>query len=150
MRILIQRIASGWVEWEGTATERAETGMLCLIGFHRADTRDVLEPMAEKLLHLRIFEDHNGRMNHALQDVRGRLIIVPQFTLHADCRKGRRPSFTDAMEPETAREYFQEFLRICRETQPDLIAGEFGTHMNVHLVNDGPVTFLLDSRELIS
>ena len=149
MRILVQRMGSGWVEWDGTATDRAETGMLCLIGFHRADRREVLEPMAGKLLHLRIFEDDHGRMNRALQDVRGRVVLVPQFTLHADCRKGRRPSFTEAMEPEQAREYFEEFLRICRETEPDLIAGEFGAHMNVHLVNDGPVTILLDSRELI-
>lgn len=148
MRVLIQRVATAWVEWEGMTTEQAGPGLLCLVGFNREDVAGVLEHMADKLIHLRIFADEHGRMNRSLVETGGGLVLVPQFTLYADCRKGRRPGFSDALEPAAAREMFEAFVQICREHFSGVIAGRFGAHMQVHLVNDGPVTILLDSNEL--
>lgn len=130
------------------ATEQAGPGLLCLVGFNREDVAGVLEHMADKLIHLRIFADEHGRMNRSLVETGGGLVLVPQFTLYADCRKGRRPGFSDALEPAAAREMFEAFVQICREHLSGVIAGRFGAHMQVHLVNDGPVTILLDSNEL--
>lgn len=130
------------------ATEQAGPGLLCLVGFNREDVAGVLEHMADKLIHLRIFADEHGRMNRSLVETGGGLVLVPQFTLYADCRKGRRPGFSDALEPAAAREMFEAFVQICREHLSGVIAGRFGAHMKVHLVNDGPVTILLDSNEL--
>lgn len=129
-------------------TEQAGPGLLCLVGFNREDVAGVLEHMADKLIHLRIFADEHGRMNRSLVETGGGLVLVPQFTLYADCRKGRRPGFSDALEPAAAREMFEAFVQICREHLSGVIAGRFGAHMQVHLVNDGPVTILLDSNEL--
>ncbi|HKI97969.1 MAG TPA: D-aminoacyl-tRNA deacylase [bacterium] len=148
MRIVVQRVQSARVEWDQTATEPIGTGLLCLVGFHRADAAAVLEPMAEKLLHLRIFGDEAGRMNRSLVDIGGGLMLVPQFTLYADCRKGRRPGFADTLEPEAARHMFECFVGLCAGTVPRVQAGSFGADMHVHLVNDGPVTIVLDSAEL--
>lgn len=148
MRIVVQRVLQSHVEWEGGATERIGGGLLCLVGLHRADGAEVLEPMAEKLLHLRIFEDEAGKMNRSLLETGGGLVLVPQFTLYADARKGRRPSFADALEPDAARALFERFVAICARHVPHVQQGRFGAHMRVHGVNDGPVTLLLDSVEL--
>lgn len=148
MRIVVQRVRSALVEWPAGATEPMGEGLLCLVGFQRDDAAPVLEPMAEKLLHLRIFEDEGGRMNRSLLDTGGGLMLVPQFTLYADCRKGRRPSFTDALAPDAARALFERFVETCRVRVPAAQSGCFGAHMQVHGVNDGPVTLLLDSAEL--
>ena len=148
MRIVVQRVSSARVEWDGGATEPIASGLLCLVGFHRHDAAQVLEPMAEKLIHLRVFEDSGGRMNRSLVESAGGLVLVPQFTLYADCRKGRRPSFTDALAPDAALELFQRFVNLCQGKLPGVQAGRFGAHMRVHLLNDGPVTILLDSTEL--
>jgi D-tyrosyl-tRNA(Tyr) deacylase len=118
------------------------------VGFHATDGREVLEPMANKLIHLRIFEDDQGRMNLSLLERGGGLALVPQFTLYADCRKGRRPGFSEALEPRAAAALFDAFVARCRTEIAEVITGTFGAHMQVHLVNDGPVTILLDSREL--
>jgi D-tyrosyl-tRNA(Tyr) deacylase len=148
MRIVVQRVRSARVEWEGGHSDPIGAGLLCLVGLHRSDGPAVLEPMTEKLLHLRIFEDEGGRMNRSLLETGGGLVLVPQFTLYADCRKGRRPGFADALAPEAARELFGHFVERCRQRVPGARCGEFGAHMQVHLVNDGPVTILLDSGEL--
>jgi len=148
VRVVVQRVQSAHVEWDGEATAPIDPGLLCLVGFRHGDDAQVLEPMAVKLLHLRVCEDSGGRMNHSLLESAGGLVLVPQFTLYADCRKGRRPSFTDALAPEAASELFQRFVSRCRERLPDVQAGRFGAHMRVHLVNDGPVTVILDSAEL--
>ncbi len=148
MRIVVQRVQSAHVEWGEGATRPIAAGLLCLIGFHRSDDAEVLEPMAEKLLHLRIFEDAGGRLNRSLLESGGGLVLVPQFTLYADCRKGRRPSFTDALAPDAAHDLFQRFVSRCQERLPGVQAGCFGAHMRVHLVNDGPVTVILDSTAL--
>ena len=148
MRVLLQRIATAWVEWEGEATERVGPGLLGLVGFRRDDAGALCEPMAEKMVHLRIFEDARGRMNRSLLEVGGGLVLVPQFTLVADCRQGRRPGFSAALEPGAARAHFEAFVAACRARLPGVVTGRFGAHMRVHLVNDGPVTILLDSDEL--
>jgi D-aminoacyl-tRNA deacylase len=148
MRIVVQRVQSAWVEWEQAATEPIGAGLLCLVGLHRDDGAAVLEPMAEKLLHLRVFEDERARMNRSLLETRGGLVLVPQFTLYADCRKGRRPGFAAALEPVAAQGLFERFVKRCAEQVPGVQSGRFGAHMRVHLVNDGPVTLLLDSVEL--
>ena len=148
MRLLIQRLGSAWVTWEGAATGKIGTGLLTLVGFHRSDEAALLEPMVEKLVRLRIFEDDTGRMNRSLTDLDGGLMLVPQFTLYADCRKGRRPGFSDALPPGPAEEFFNTFVALCRERIGRVESGSFGADMQVHLVNDGPVTILLDSAEL--
>jgi D-tyrosyl-tRNA(Tyr) deacylase len=136
------------VEWEDDATEHVGPGLLGLVGFRREDERALCGPMAEKMVHLRIFEDGQGRMNRSLLEVGGALVLVPQFTLYADCRKGRRPGFSEALEPEAARGHFEVFVTACRSHLAGIVTGRFATHMRVHLVNDGPVTILLDSEEL--
>lgn len=147
MRVLLQRIRQGWVETAAGTTPRAGPGILALVGFHRDDRAEVLEPMANKLIHLRIFEDPQGKMNHALTDVGGHLVIVPQFTLYADCRKGRRPDFLSALAPQPAAALFEQFVALCRAAVGAVTTGTFGAAMQVHLVNDGPVTILLDSAD---
>jgi len=148
VRILVQRVRSARVEWPEGATEPIGPGLLCLVGLHRDDAPGVLEPMAEKLLHLRVFEDERGRINRSLLDCRGGLVLVPQFTLYADCRKGRRPAFVDALAPDAAQALYERFVGTCRQRVPGAQSGRFGAQMQVHLVNDGPVTIMLDSGEL--
>ena len=152
MRVLLQRVATAQVTWEeagvAAATARIGPGLLCLVGFQAGDTAAELEPMAEKLVHLRVFEDAAGRMNRSLLEVAGGLVLVPQFTLYADCRKGRRPSFAPALAPDPARGLFSAFVAACTRYLPAVQQGCFGAHMQVHLVNDGPVTLLLDSETL--
>ena len=149
MRVLVQRVREAWVAFaDGSETRRSGPGMLALVGFTEGDSAELLEPMASKLLHLRIFDDAEGRMNLGLAEVSGDLTLVSQFTLYADMRKGRRPSFAKALEPGLARELFDGFVAVCRKEKPGLALGRFGEPMQVHSINDGPVTLLLDSREL--
>ena len=148
MRILVQRVSDAWVEFKDGSTPHSGAGLLCLVGFAPEDSERLLEPMAAKLLYLRILEDPQGKMNLSLLDTKGGLVLVPQFTLYADCRKGRRPSFNGAMAPEAATRLFDGFIAQCRRLKPEVIVGKFGAEMQVHLINDGPVTVLLDSVEL--
>ncbi len=150
MRILIQRVVSARVTWEDGGTEPMGRGLLCLVGFHPEDHHDLVRPMAEKLVHLRVFEDSGGKMNLSMLDAGAGLMLVPQFTLYADCRKGRRPGFSTAMAPRAAGALFDRFAAACRELAGDVALGRFGADMQVHLVNDGPVTILLDSAEILS
>ncbi len=145
MRVLVQRMREGWVETDQGSTPRAGLGTLALVGFHQSDTAAVLEPMAKKLIQLRIFEDEQGKMNRSLAEVQGHLLLVPQFTLYADCRKGRRPDFFAALAPAPAKVLFDQFAALCRGLFSPVSLGTFGAAMQVHLVNDGPVTILLDS-----
>jgi len=152
MRILVQRIAQGWVEVDGVATAKAGRGLLALVGFRASDTGALLEPMAKKLIHLRVLADEQGRMNLALATAGGSLVLVSQFTLYADSSQGRRPSFLTAMPPLPAQEMYDRFVAQCRDLCAPLgvgiVTGTFGAMMRVHLINDGPVTILLDSAEL--
>ena len=148
MRVLIQRVANAWVGFKDDSTPHSGPGLLCLVGFAPNDSQRLLEPMATKLLYSRILEDAEGKMNLSLMDTGGGLVLVPQFTLYADCRKGRRPSFNSAMAPEQAEVLFEQFIVACRRHKQNILTGRFGTDMQVHLINDGPVTILLDSEEL--
>ncbi len=148
MRILLQRVTRARVDLAGRAGDEAGPGLLALVGFRTGDGAELLRPMASKMTHLRIFADAEGRMNRSLLDSGASLVVVSQFTLYADCRKGRRPGYSDALEPRRAAALFEEFATVCREVAPEVILGTFGADMQVHLTNDGPVTILLDSAEL--
>lgn len=150
MRIIIQRVKHASVTIDGEITGKIGRGFMALVGFCEGDKEDYLRPMAEKMIWLRVFEDENERMNLSLADVGGDILAVSQFTLYADCKKGRRPSFVSAMKPDTASGFYDKFVGICEEiTQKKVQTGIFGADMKVDLLNDGPVTIILDSDEII-
>lgn len=150
MRILIQRVKRASVTIDGKVHSSIDNGLLALCGFCESDTEDILLPMRDKMLNLRIFEDDEGKMNLSLKDVGGSLLAVSQFTLYADSRKGRRPSFTDAKNPLDANELYEKFVSLCSDDLgKEIGTGVFGADMLVELVNDGPVTIMLDSEEII-
>jgi D-aminoacyl-tRNA deacylase len=121
-------------------------GILALVGISREDTRAELEWMARKIVELRIFDDSDGKLNLSLKDISGQLLLVSQFTLYGDCRKGRRPSYSDAAPPEQAEKLYAEFVDIARQLIPDVQNGRFQAEMEVSLVNHGPVTLIIESR----
>lgn len=150
MRALIQRVKHASVNIDSNIVSSIENGLLVFVGFCSDDTEALIKPMAEKLAGLRIFEDENERMNLSVSDVGGEILVVSQFTLYADCRKGKRPSFTDAMKPETANSYYKKFVETIGDiTGVSPKTGEFGADMKVELVNDGPVTIMLDSAQIV-
>jgi len=146
MKAVIQRVDSASVSVEGSEISRIGAGLLVLLGVEKGDTEKDADFLLDKIIHLRIFEDGEGKMNRSLADIAGDLLVVSQFTLLADCRKGRRPSFTDAADPEKAETLYRYLLSQAREKIPRVAAGRFQAMMKVGLVNDGPVTILLDSR----
>ncbi|HOO12314.1 MAG TPA: D-aminoacyl-tRNA deacylase [Bacillota bacterium] len=145
MRAVVQRVSKGRVTVEGRKTGSIGKGFVVLLGVSGEDDMEDVRYMAEKVVNLRVFEDADGKMNLSLKDVGGELLVVSQFTLYGDCRKGRRPSFTQAAPPGKAEELYQEFVRICRETGVTVETGQFQAHMEVALVNDGPVTLIIES-----
>ena len=147
MRIVLQRVKSASVSIEGTVVGEIEQGFLLLVGVGPADTRDDASYLARKIAGMRIFSDENGKMNLSIDQVGGKILSVSQFTLFADTKKGNRPSFTGAASPEAANKLYEEFNEILR-TEYGLIVetGEFAADMQVSLVNDGPVTILLDTK----
>jgi len=140
---LIQRVSEASVTVESRIVGKIGAGILALIGFERGDDMDGVSRLLTRILTYRIFADPDGRMNLSLRDINGGLLLVPQFTLAADTHKGTRPGFSTAAAPELARSMFARCLTLARESHPDVAAGEFGAHMKVALVNDGPVTFWL-------
>ncbi|NSL55316.1 D-aminoacyl-tRNA deacylase [Uliginosibacterium aquaticum] len=144
MIALIQRVRSASVHVENRLTGEIGPGLLALIGIQRADDANSARRLLDKLLAYRVFGDDSGRMNRSLSDTVGGLLLVSQFTLAADTKKGTRPSFTPAAPPEEARELFDHFVELARTAHPDVATGEFGADMQVSLVNDGPVTFWLE------
>lgn len=144
MRAVVQRVSSARVEVDGSAAAAIERGLLVLLGVARDDGVGEAEWMANKLVGLRIFEDGEGKLNLSVQDVGGSILLVSQFTLLGDCRKGRRPSFTGAAPPEDANRLYEEVARRLREGGVSVATGVFRARMAVHLVNDGPVTLILD------
>ena len=147
MKIVLQRVKSASVSIEGTVVGEIEQGFLLLVGVGPDDTRDDASYLARKIAGMRIFSDENGKMNLSIDQVGGKILSVSQFTLFADTKKGNRPSFTGAAGPEAANKLYEEFNEILR-TEYGLIVetGEFGADMQVSLVNDGPVTILLDTK----
>lgn len=148
MRAVVQRVSRAQVSVEGELCSRIGKGMLVLLGVAADDTAADAEKLAQKIAGLRIFEDAQQKMNLSLGDVGGQMLVVSQFTLVGDCRKGRRPSFTDAAGPELAERLYQVFVSAVAAQGVPVATGRFRAHMEVELVNDGPVTLLLDSRLL--
>ena len=148
MRFVIQRVTRASVTVEGKQIGAIEHGFLVLIGVSGDDTREIADKMIKKLVGMRIFEDEAGKTNLSLGDVGGSLLLVSQFTLYADCRKGNRPSFIRAGEPVMAKEMYEYIISECKKQVPTVEQGEFGADMKVDLINDGPFTILLDSSEL--
>lgn len=146
MKAVIQRVDSASVSIDGIEISRIGAGLLVLLGVEKGDGEKDADFLLDKMIHLRIFEDDEGKMNLSLLDVSGELLVVSQFTLLADCRKGRRPSFTDAAEPATATKLYEYMLSKAREKVTKVGQGQFQAMMKVGLVNHGPVTILLDSR----
>jgi D-tyrosyl-tRNA(Tyr) deacylase len=145
MRIVLQRVKSGRVLVAGHAVAEIGMGLVILLGIGPRDGEQQAQLLAEKIAHLRIFDDEQGKMNRSLLELGGKAIVVSQFTLYADTRKGRRPSFTDAALPETARPLVERFAQIMNEQGVPTETGEFGAHMQVELINDGPVTIFLEA-----
>jgi D-tyrosyl-tRNA(Tyr) deacylase len=147
MRAVIQRVNSAEVYVEGRLSGRIGKGLLVFIGVGKGDGEKDISYMTSKIPELRIFEDASGKFNHSLKEIGGEMLIVSQFTLYGDCRKGRRPSFTEAEEHEAAKEFYEQFISKLRGQGLPVQTGEFQARMDVHLINDGPVTLLLDSRQ---
>jgi D-aminoacyl-tRNA deacylase len=146
MRAAIQRVKSAAVYVDGRATGKIGQGLLVLLGVGKGDGEKDIAYMVSKLPDLRIFEDASGKFNLSLREIQGEMLVVSQFTLYGDCRKGRRPSFTDAEEPAEARRLYEQLVHKLREQGIRVETGEFQARMEVHLVNDGPVTLILDSK----
>ena len=145
MRIVLQRVTRGTAKIDGRTVGTVGRGLVLLVGFAPTDGEEALAWMADKVVGLRVFPDEEGRMNHSLDEVAGGLLVVSQFTLYGDTRKGRRPSFMDAADPEIARTYYEKFVEVLRGLGVLVKTGEFGAHMEVELCNDGPVTLMLES-----
>ena len=144
MRVVLQRVSRARVTVEGRLTGEIGRGLLLLAGFTEGDTEDALAWMADKVVGLRIFPDDEGKMNRSVQEVGGGVLVVSQFTLYGDARKGRRPSFVDAARPDVAIPLYERFVEFLRATGLPVGTGEFGAMMDVELVNDGPVTLILE------
>jgi D-tyrosyl-tRNA(Tyr) deacylase len=148
MRAVVQRVKEASVVINGHAVGSILEGLLVYLAVHAKDGRSDADYLLEKILGLRIFEDHSGKMNLSLSEVGGALLIVSQFTLYGDCRRGKRPSFSGAAAPEQARELYEYFVSRCSESGFNTQKGAFREMMQVHSVNAGPVTLLLDSQKL--
>jgi D-tyrosyl-tRNA(Tyr) deacylase len=148
MRVVVQRVSQGKVEVNNEVVGKINKGLLILLGVEKGDTKDDLKYIQDKVCNLRIFEDDNEKMNLSLKDIDGELLIVPQFTLHGDARKGRRPSFINAEDPLKAEEFYERLIENCSKTIKKVQGGKFGADMKVTLTNDGPVTILLDSKKI--
>lgn len=148
MRLVVQRVARASVTVEENVIGSIGKGFLVLIGVSDTDTREIADKMIKKMTGLRIFSDENGKTNLALSDVGGELLLVSQFTLYADCKKGNRPSFTKAGKPEAAEEMYEYMITECRRIVERVETGSFGADMKVELLNDGPFTIILDSEEI--
>lgn len=148
MRFVIQRVTNSKVTINGEVRGRIGKGFMVLIGVGDGDTAETADKMIRKMVNLRIFEDENGKTNLGLKDVGGGLLLISQFTLYADCKKGNRPSFVKAGAPDMAKEMYEYIIDKCKEEIDVVEQGEFGADMKVELLNDGPFTVVLDSDEL--
>lgn len=148
MRAVVQRVDKADVTVDGQVTGSVKKGLLVLLGVAEGDTEKDLQYMVDKVTGLRIFEDDADKMNLSVKDVGGELLVVSQFTLCGDVRKGKRPSFDKAAKPDLANAYYEKFVELCREQGLHVETGVFRAHMLVGLVNNGPVTILLDSTKL--
>jgi D-tyrosyl-tRNA(Tyr) deacylase len=147
MKALIQRVSEARVDIEGNTVAKIGNGMLVFLGIEKSDTENDIKYIVKKVSTLRIFEDAQEKMNFSVQDIKGELLVVSQFTLSADCKKGNRPSFDSAEEPVRAKDMYLKFIDRLIENSLKVATGDFGADMQVHLINDGPVTIMLDSKK---
>ncbi len=148
MRFVIQRVTESKVEVDGKVIGKIGKGFMVLVGVSDTDTKEIADKMVKKLVGMRIFEDENGKTNLSLDAVGGELLLISQFTLYANCKRGNRPSFIEAGAPDMANEMYEYIIAKCKESVEVVERGEFGADMKVSLVNDGPFTILLDSDSL--
>lgn len=148
MKFLIQRVTEASVSVDYQIIGQIGKGFLVFVGINQTDTKEIADKMVKKLIGLRIFEDENGKTNLDLKAVSGGLLLVSQFTLYADCRKGNRPSFINAGSPDKANELYEYIINLCRQEVFDVQTGSFGADMKIKLLNDGPFTVILDSKEI--
>lgn len=148
MKVVVQRVKESSVTIDGKVHRSIQKGFMVLVGFCASDTQEIVEKMVDKMIGLRVFEDDNGKMNLSLQDVNGSILSISQFTLYADCKKGRRPSFIHAAKPDVAIPLYDYFNETIQAQGIHLETGVFGADMKVSLINDGPVTIILDSQEI--
>lgn len=148
MKFVIQRVTEANVKVDGKIIGEIGKGFMVLIGVGEDDTREIADKMVKKMTGLRIFEDENGKTNLSLADVGGQMLLISQFTLYANCRKGNRPSFIEAGAPDKANEMYEYIIEECKKVVPVVERGQFGADMKVSLVNDGPFTIILDSAQL--
>lgn len=149
MRAVIQRVTSSFVKVEDRIEGKINKGLVVLLGISEADTAKDIDYMVDKITNLRIFEDSEGKMNLSLFDIEGELLVVSQFTLYGDCRKGRRPSFVKAARPDKAEEYYNIFVKKCLDLGINTQTGVFQANMTVSIENDGPVTIIIDSEKIL-
>ncbi len=149
MKFVLQRVLEANVEVDGEIKGKIDKGYLLLVGISNEDTAEIADKMIQKVAKLRIFEDENGKTNLSIDQVGGGILVVSQFTLCADCKKGNRPSFTNSGSPALAEELYEYILNRCREMFKNTQSGVFGADMKVSLVNDGPFTLVLDSKEIL-
>lgn len=148
MKFVIQRVNHASVSIEGEIVGSIKKGFLVFIGVSQEDTKEIADKMIKKLIGMRIFDDENGKTNLALADVKGEVLLVSQFTLYANCKKGNRPSFMNAGAPDMANEMYEYIIEACKKQVPVVETGAFGADMKINLENDGPFTIVLDSEEL--
>ena len=149
MRFVIQRVQYASVTVDNNVIGKINNGFMVLIGVENADTKEIADKMVSKLVNMRIFQDENDKMNLSLSDVNGELLLISQFTLYANCKKGNRPSFTEAGKPDMANEMYEYIISKCKDSIEVVEKGEFGADMKVELLNDGPVTIILDSKDIM-
>ena len=149
MKFVIQRVNHASVKVDGNVVGKINKGYMVLVGISENDTKEIADKMIKKMIGLRIFEDENGKTNISLKDVSGELLLISQFTLYADCKKGNRPSFINAGKPDMANEMYEYIIEQCKKEISVVEKGIFGADMKVSLENDGPFTIVLDSKEII-
>ena len=149
MRFVIQRVSHASVTVDGSVLGKIDKGFMVLIGVEEADTKEIADKMITKLINMRIFGDENDKMNLSLKDIGGGLLLISQFTLYAECKKGNRPSFTAAGSPNMASKMYDYIIEECKKEVEIVEQGQFGADMKVELLNDGPVTIILDSKDIM-
>lgn len=149
MRFLVQRVNNANVKVNKKSVGKIGKGFLVLIGITQSDNKEIADAMVKKLINLRVFSDENDKMNLAIKDVNGELLLVSQFTLYANCRRGNRPDFIKAAKAEQANELYEYIIEKCKDYEVNVQTGIFGADMKVELLNDGPVTIILDSEDII-
>lgn len=148
MRAVIQKVNFSSVEVDGKVVGKIEKGFNVLLGITKEDSEEDIKYLRDKIVNLRIFEDETGKMNKSLRDVNGELLVISQFTLYGDCRRGRRPNFMNALNGEEAEKLYNEFVMQCKEEIDKVETGVFGAYMKVSIENDGPVTIIIDSKKV--